>query len=129
MRTLGLRSAARNFDDAASLISALRHEISGAHAPLYLSIDKDVLSESVARTNWDQGRMLLDDLLSIIDAAAPRIIGSDITGEVSIHRYRTRWKRWLSALDGQPDIAPKDLARWQRRQVEVNGVLLDALIA
>ncbi len=127
MRALGLRDAARNFDDAASLVHALQRELSGAHAPLYLSIDKDVLSESVARTNWDQGRLLLDDLRAIIDAAAPRIKGSDITGEVSIHRYRTRWKRWLSALDGQPDIAPDDLNRWQRQQIEVNGVLLDVL--
>ncbi|MCL2161571.1 MAG: arginase family protein [Betaproteobacteria bacterium] len=123
-----LREAARNFDDVASLVRALRRELSGAQTPLYLSIDKDVLSESVARTNWDQGRLLLDDLLSIIDAAAPRIKGSDITGEVSIHRYRTRWKRWLSSLDGQPDIDPDDLIRWQRQQIEVNGVLLDALV-
>ena len=127
MRALGLREAARNFDDAPSLVRALRRELSGAQAPLYLSIDKDVLCESVARTNWDQGRLLLDDLLSIIDAAAPRIKGSDITGEVSIYRYRARWKRWLSALDGQPDIASDDLIRWQRQQIEVNGVLLDAL--
>jgi hypothetical protein len=127
MRALGLRDAARNFDDPASLITALRRELSGTHAPLYLSIDKDVLCESVARTNWDQGRLLLDDLLCLIDTVAPRIKGSDITGEVSIHRYRTRWKRWLSALDNQPAIAPDDLNRWQRQQIEVNGALLDAL--
>ena len=127
MRALGLRDAARNFDDPASLVAALRRELSATATPLYLSIDKDVLCESVARTNWDQGCLLLDDLLSLIDTAAPRIKGSDITGEVSIHRYRTRWKRWLSALDDQPDIAPDDLMRWQRQQIEVNGVLLDAL--
>ena len=127
MRALGLGEAARNFDDAASLVSALRRELSGSQAPLYLSIDKDVLREDVARTNWDQGRLLLDDLLSIVDAGATRIIGSDITGEVSLYRYRTRWKRWLSALDGQPEIAPGDLERWQRQQIEVNRVLLDAL--
>ncbi|MDR2014557.1 MAG: hypothetical protein LBP99_02910 [Azoarcus sp.] len=127
MRALGLRDAARNFDNAKSLISALCRELSGTHAPLYLSIDKDVLSENVARTNWDQGQMPLDGLLSIIGAAAPRLIGSDITGEVSIHRYRTHWKRWLSALDSQPGISPGDLAHWQRQQIEVNKVLLDAL--
>ncbi|WP_309269017.1 hypothetical protein [Azonexus sp.] len=127
MRALGLRDAARNFADAASLVCALRRELSGTRAPLYLSIDKDVLCESVAHTNWDQGRLLLDDLLAIIDAAAPRITGSDITGEVSIHRYRTPWKRWLSALDNQPDIAPDDLTRWQRQQIEVNQALLDAI--
>ena len=127
MRALGLRDAARNFDDAASLVRGLSSALSGADAPLYLSIDKDVLCEDVARTNWDQGRLMLDDLLSIIAAAAPRMIGSDITGEVSTHRYRTRWKRWLSALDGQPDIASGDLLRWQRQQVEVNGALLERL--
>ncbi|MCL2346439.1 MAG: hypothetical protein FWC58_11390 [Desulfobulbus sp.] len=127
LRALGLSDAARHFADAASLVDALRRELAGGQAPLYLSIDKDVLSESVARTNWDQGRLLLADLLAIIEAAAPRLIGSDITGEVSIHHYRTRWKRWLSALDGQPAIDPDELKRWQRQQIEVNQALLDAL--
>ncbi|MCL2590929.1 MAG: hypothetical protein FWD67_08655 [Betaproteobacteria bacterium] len=127
MRALGLRDAARNFNDAASLVRALCHELSATRAPLYLSIDKDVLCADVARTNWDQGRLRLDDLLSIIDAAAPRAVGCDITGEVSLHHYRTRWKHWLSTLDGQPAIAPGDLARWQRQQIEVNEALLDTL--
>jgi hypothetical protein len=125
-RPFGLRQAVRDFDDAASLVSALLGEISRERGPLYLSIDKDVLHESVARTNWDQGRMELDGLLRIIDAAAPRIVGGDITGEISVFRYRTRWKRWLSALDSQPRIAPDELSRWQRRQNELDAALLNA---
>jgi hypothetical protein len=126
-RALGRRDAARAFDDAASLVAALRNELAAESSPLYLSIDKDVLDARVARTNWDQGRFTLDDLLAIIAAARPRLAGSDITGDVSIHRYRARWKRWLSALDGQPPIALDDLAHWQRRQAEINETLLDAL--
>jgi hypothetical protein len=127
MRALGLSGAARNFDDADSLITALRRELSGAHGPLYLSIDKDVLHETVARTNWDQGCFSLAHLLSIIEATRSRIVGSDITGEISIHPYRTRWKRWLSSLDGQPSIAAADLARWQQQQIEIDKLLLDAI--
>jgi hypothetical protein len=125
-RLLGLREVVRDFDDAADLVRALLEEISRERGPLYLSIDKDVLHESVARTHWDQGQMELDGLLRFIDAAAPRLVGGDITGEISVFRYRTRWKRWLSALDGQSGIVLDEPLRWQRRQNEVNVALLDA---
>ncbi|MDR0233255.1 MAG: hypothetical protein LBI31_00345 [Zoogloeaceae bacterium] len=129
LRALGLRDAARNFGDAKSLVSALRRELSATDAPLYLSIDKDVLHERVARTNWDQGSFTLDDLLGVVAAARPRLVGGDITGEVSVYRYRARWKRLLSALDAQPAIAPDDLILWRRQQLEVNRALLEAIVA
>jgi len=53
--------------------------------PLYISIDKDVLSTQFAITDWDQGEMSLDemkDLLSTI-MAAHEIIGIDICGDSS----------------------------------------------
>ncbi|MCL2020851.1 MAG: hypothetical protein FWG81_01790 [Betaproteobacteria bacterium] len=125
-RALGA-DVARNFADAESLVSALARELSGTSAPLYLSIDKDALHESVARTNWDQGLLLLDDLLSIVNTARPRLVGCDITGEVSAYRYQTRWKRFLSALDNQPAISPDDLAAWQQQQLAVNQALLQAI--
>ena len=123
------KDAARNFSDRQSLVAALSEELAGSSAPLYLSLDKDVLHESVARTNWDQGQLRLDDLLAIITAARPRLVGCDICGEVSLHHYQTRWKRFLSALDKQPAISPHDLAAWQQQQLEVNKAILRTSLA
>ena len=54
--------------------------------PVYLSIDMDIMPRQFARTNWDQGEMTPDMLLSAIDnfAAGHRIIGIDICGGLSI---------------------------------------------
>ena len=37
--------------------------------PLYISVDKDVLGPDYARTNWDQGRAGLWEVLACLDAA------------------------------------------------------------
>ncbi|MCR4890841.1 MAG: hypothetical protein K5989_01450 [Lachnospiraceae bacterium] len=51
--------------------------------PLYISIDKDVLSPEIAPTNWDQGNMTLSGLISCLreEMAGRRIAGVDICGE------------------------------------------------
>ena len=53
---------------------------------LYISIDKDVLSKEFASTDWDQGDMTLDTLLSLvkacIDLTHKDIIGVDICGGI-----------------------------------------------
>ncbi len=54
--------------------------------PLYISIDKDVLSESEGKTNWDQGNVALDQVLHFIDVYMQQtpdrtLIGIDICGE------------------------------------------------
>ncbi len=50
--------------------------------PLYISVDKDVLSPADAATNWDQGTMRLATLCGILRQlrAGRRIIGADICG-------------------------------------------------
>jgi len=96
------------------------------HIPgaVYLSIDKDVLSTNVVRTNWDQGCFDLEHVRELIKALKGRLIGSDITGEVSVHHFHTSWKRWLSAMDRQPTIPAEALAMWQIQQMAVNRQLL-----
>lgn len=61
----------------------LMKELSDQDAPVYLSIDKDVLSKDYAATNWDQGTMTLEELLEIIEiiARTKRLIGVDVCGE------------------------------------------------
>ncbi|SEF51464.1 agmatinase [Caloramator fervidus] len=50
---------------------------------VYISIDKDVLDQKYAITNWDQGKMKLDELLFILKYIKSKfkIIGLDISGE------------------------------------------------
>jgi len=126
---LGLADAFRAFDTPADLLEGFIAQQRGRTGPVYLSIDKDVLSPEVARTNWDQGRLLDSDLLGAIDALHGRLIGSDITGDVSEYRYETWWKRRLSALDEQPAIDPAQLAAWQAQQHALNLRLLERIEA
>lgn len=49
---------------------------------LYISLDKDALSEEYAVTDWDQGEMTLDDLEQIFSRLNKKnIIGLDICGD------------------------------------------------
>ncbi len=51
--------------------------------PLYISIDKDVLSEDVVNTNWDQGDMSEEELYFILDRLFDnrKILAVDVCGE------------------------------------------------
>ena len=53
--------------------------------PLYVSIDKDVLSRHYAKTNWSQGGMSVELLKRILNRflVEHEIIGADICGEQS----------------------------------------------
>ena len=126
---VGLSRAFRGFDSPGALLDRFVEERRRDAMPVYLSIDKDVLSPDVARTNWDQGRMTDGHLLDAIDALAGRLIGSDITGDISAYRYRTWWKRKLSALDEQPPIDAAQLMTWQAQQHALNVRLLGRIEA
>ena len=54
-RPLGLGAAIRSFGSTRAMLDAFAEQQAVACAAAYLSIDKDVLSAQVARTNWDQG--------------------------------------------------------------------------
>ena len=124
---LGMGHAFRRFEHPEALVAAFAAE-QAKSPPTYLSIDKDVFAEDVARSNWDQGRFQLEHALVVIEALrAGGLVGSDITGEVSLAHYRSRFKRWLSSLDGQPDIRADDLPAWQARHQQVNRELLAAM--
>jgi hypothetical protein len=126
---VGLGHAFRSFESADGLVDAFVESQRTQTSPSYLSIDKDAFAPEVARTNWDQGRLLLPHALALIDAMRGGLVGSDSNGEVSHYRYRTWWKRRLSAMDGQPAIDPAMLARWQAQQHALNLQLLDAIAA
>lgn len=125
-RVLGI-SGSRSFPSVSEMLGAFVMHIESTPDPLYLSIDKDVLAPDEVHTNWDQGVMRLDEMTDAIRLFRNRIAGSDVTGEASVYRYRSRFKRLLSNLDGQPEIAAKDLERWQQQHQAVNLRLLRSL--
>lgn len=63
----------------------LPHLLDALHLPVYISIDKDVLSRKVLRTNWDQGIMTEVEFRRELDRFTmdPKIhiLGVDICGE------------------------------------------------
>ena len=126
---VGLGHAFKSFDSAAALLAQFTDEQRASTLPVYLSIDKDVLSPEVARTNWDQGRLSDTDIVAVIDGLAGKLVGSDITGDISAYRYRAWWKRKLSALDDQPEIDTAQLATWQAQQHALNLRLLEHISA
>lgn len=81
-------------------------ELVDTKLPLYLSIDKDVLSEEYTRTNWDQGNLSLSLLKEILVDCCQRnhILGVDICGEL-------------------PDAPPGQLAEVSRINEQTNTEL------
>lgn len=70
-----------------NLIKQIRDLVKGSD--IYLTIDKDVLSEDAAATNWDQGELeletMFDWLMGILEGN--KLIGADIVGDVSVPSY------------------------------------------
>ena len=127
LRALG-RFGVRHSHSFASVSEMLdRFSAAITPAPVYLSIDKDVLARDVVETNWDQGVMTLEELESAIGLVRGRLIGSDVVGDVSSYRYRSPFKRLLSGLDRQPEIPAASLDAMQARHHEVNSRLLSLL--
>jgi arginase family enzyme len=95
-------------------------------AAVWLSIDKDVLPESQALTNWDQGQMPLEAVLRFIAAigAGKRLVGADICGEFSPPLHRNPFKRWEARAD-QPQRAADSTRLAQNEQT--NRELLVAI--
>lgn len=67
----------------ASSLPASVLQLLPAELPVFLSIDKDVLSTEEVRTNWDQGRMRVAELLELVETVCKnrQVIGADICGE------------------------------------------------
>ncbi len=125
-RYLGITQS-QSFESISALLDAFERYLQTHADPIYLSIDKDVLSPDEVHTNWDQGVMQLAELGHAIGSLKSRLIASDVTGEVSAYRYQSRFKRLLTGLDKQPAISDTELALWQREHQLVNQQLLDWL--
>lgn len=126
MKHLGIQHS-HSFSSAQFLLKAFAEHMAATDDPIYLSIDKDVLSAEDAKTNWDQGVMRFEEMKAAIELLKGRIIAADVVGEVSAYRYGSLFKRVLSGLDDQPEIPEYDLATWQSQHQQINRGLLEAL--
>lgn len=81
-------------------------------APIWISLDKDVLTETEALTNWDQGRLSLAETLEAISIFARHrpVIGMDVCGDFSPAHNLGPWRRLLAHLDRaqRPDQTAAD---------------------
>ena len=90
----------QNFLD--SLVDRIRTDT------VYLTIDKDVLAPTDAVTNWDQGRMRLAYLVSLIERVARHkvVIGADVVGDYSRPTYsggpRALLSKYYEAIKDHP---------------------------
>lgn len=77
-----LRPRITHFPDAATLEPATLLQAIPTDA-IHLSVDKDALAPSEARTNWDQGDLMLDQLLPLVTALrrGKNLLGADLCGE------------------------------------------------
>ncbi len=127
MHRLGFREAFRNFDTAEALCEAFAARQSQRRNPVYVSIDKDVLSPQVVTCNWDQGCFDELHLEAIIATLSGRIVAADITGDISAYDYKAAWKRWISARDDQPEVNSVTLQADQARHGAVNRRLVSRI--
>jgi len=76
---------------------------------VYVSIDKDCLTAPHALTNWEEGRLTLDQLLGFIGTLRQtcEIVGLDVTGEYSAAPIPGRWKSWCSNFDHPQDFSAR----------------------
>lgn len=90
---------------------------------IWITIDKDVLSEQDVLTNWDQGQMRLPALLHMLEVIgnAKRILGADICGEYAVPNFSNALKRIEVHMD-QP--LRGDVTTMLKQNESVNRLLL-----
>jgi arginase family enzyme len=91
--------------------------------PVYLSIDKDVLSEETALSSWDQGCMSKEDLMNCIKALAPKIFKADVCGDLSSYTFKNPCKKFLRFIDGGETKIP-DIGKHRKIHAEINLEIL-----
>ncbi len=111
------------------LLQQYRFEL--ARFPLYISVDKDVLTSEDAIVNWDSGHLHLDELTTVLEtflhAARGRIAGFDTVGDWSPVICKGLFRKSFHWTE-HPSLSI-DPAEATRRNEAVNRRLLDVLEA
>lgn len=112
---------------ASRLVDAFREDL--GRMPLYVSIDKDVLTSEEAAVNWDSGLLTLDDAVSVLraflGAARGRLAGADILGDWSPVLLATPLNRLCHRLDHPSPF--HEAANAAERNGRANAKLLQVL--
>src|SRR5208282_741664 len=100
-----------------------------ARWPLYISLDKDVMTAEDAVVNWDSGQLRLTEVGIVLDeflaAARGCLAGMDIVGDWSPVRLRG-WLPRLSHLTMHPSL-PVDAEEATQRNEQTNLAVLAAV--
>ncbi len=101
-----------------------------AQHPLYISLDKDVLALSEAKSNWDAGHLLIDEVLAVIstflELSGRRLAGADILGDWSPVHTSSLLNGLLQRLHSpRPQADPLEAVR---RNQQANLRLLEPLL-
>lgn len=122
---------------ALTLTSRLQHSVAEGVAEImemintrdvYISVDKDCLRYADARTNWEQGSLPLQTVVTVMRAVAQhkRVVGADSVGDYSLPRFRSPLKWLASRLDRRQD--PHEvIAQASRINACANHMLIEAL--
>ncbi|MFM7150341.1 MAG: hypothetical protein ACKO23_10905, partial [Gemmataceae bacterium] len=77
-----------------------------ATLPLYISLDKDVMTSSKSRVNWDSGDIYPEEVLQILDEfriCVPQILGMDVVGDWSPVDVKGVFRKVLHLLEHAND--------------------------
>jgi arginase family enzyme len=86
------------------VLKLLRNDLEDlARWPLYISLDKDVLSAADAVVNWDSGLLRTQEVEAVlqgfITASHGNLVGMDVTGDWSPVNVRGIYRRWLDRME------------------------------
>lgn len=123
---IGRAAFGRTFPSADALVDSFL-PIAKVSPRVYFSLDKDVLSPAVVRTNWDQGVFEESHLVALAGCLRNKLAGADVCGDVSGYAYAGGFKRILSRLDGQCSPTQAQTRSWREEHGEINRRLLALL--
>ena len=119
------RGAVKNAQDFKDAVKSI------PSGKVYVTIDKDCLTKDHALTNWHEGKMELEELLSMLKFVKEnfRIAGVDITGEYSPVRIDGMVKRAIAYLDRPRDFSARGVpeSRIDAVNEETNLKILEIL--
>ncbi|MDP3788939.1 MAG: arginase family protein [Candidatus Omnitrophota bacterium] len=95
--------------DIAALFRKILSRLPTRH--VYVSIDKDCLRSEYAATNWEEGKLALDELLLMLKLIKENadIIGADIVGDYSPVYIKGIFKRFVAYSDHPKNIKARTL--------------------
>jgi hypothetical protein len=101
-----------------------------ARRPLYVSLDKDVMTAEDATVNWDSGHLCVDEVTNLLEAAQTaakgHLVGMDVVGDWSEVRVQGAMRR-LFHWTMHPPLAVEQEKATAHNQA-VNLRLLDGLL-